>query len=197
MSLIELKGEKSIIEMLNKAQNLSLEDQRGPLQGSKLPLEIPEFLLHHHQYSHHHHHHQHHNYERAKTYNYQNYRHEHFQIRVPHVTAAYNSHVASGASQMSSETTMPRSRSPIVIVYDNEECIDNDDEAAKRTTPSKTVVRNYESISELNSPYSPPPPPQQSSSSSSSNQQQQQQHFQSHHNSSSHDLANKSQISYV
>lgn len=185
--------------MLNKAQNLSLEDQRGPLQGSKLPLEIPEFLLHHHhQYSHHHHHHHHHhqqqhNYERAKTYNYQNYRHEHFQIRVPHVTAAYNSHVASGASQMSSETTMPRSRSPIVIVYDNEECIDNDDETKR--TPSKTVVRNYESISELNSPYSPPP--QQSSSSSSNQQQQQQQHFQSHHNSSSHDLANKSQISYV
>jgi len=185
--------------MLNKAQNLSLEDQRGPLQGSKLPLEIPEFLLHHHQYSHHHHHHHHHqhqqhNYERANTYNYKNYRHEHFQIRVPHVTAAYNSHLASGASQqMSSETTMPRSRSPIVIVYDNEECIDNDNDEAAKRTPSKTVVRNYESISELNSPYSPPPP--QQSSSSSSNQQQQ--HFQSHHNSSSHDLANKSQISYV
>lgn len=138
------KGEKSIIEILSKAQNLSLEDQRGPLDGSKMPFDIPDFLLHNRK---HYPHHEIYSDEKMvhQPINLYNYH----QIIAPrqHAMINPNSSVVSNGIGTCSQTTMPRSRSPVMIVYDND-----DYEAA--TARSPTVVRNYETISDVDSPFS-------------------------------------------
>lgn len=164
------------MEMLSKAQNLSLEDQRGPLNASKMALDIPDFLLRHpHSHSNHHERPpEHENHQRVQSYHnahYQPHLHASYHFNANHhhhtyqpsnvyafkrhqivyaATAAVTRPPTPQGLSMPSQTTMPRSRSPIVIVYDND-----DFEAPKSQDSS------------------------------------------SHHPTQAHDLSNKSQISYV
>lgn len=146
--------------MLSKAQNLSLEDQRGPLNGSKMPLEIPDFLLNHH-----------HNYQQQQQQQQHFASQYHNQYLNCHQIIAPRQHPLGQVS--ASQTTLPRSRSPIVIVYDN-------DDYETNNTP--VAVRTYEAISDTDSPFI---------------QRQQSQQQQQQYHTGQHDLSNKSQISYV